>query len=54
MLCCIPPQYRLSKVVTFTPRFIVKNNMSNNISYREYGTSSLKTLHRGERAPLYF
>jgi vacuolar protein sorting-associated protein 13A/C len=32
-------KYKLSKVVTLTPRFFLKNNLSNAIVFREHGVA---------------
>ncbi|KAH9840421.1 SHR-binding domain of vacuolar-sorting associated protein 13 [Teratosphaeria destructans] len=47
-------KYKLSKVVTITPRFIVKNRLSEEIQIREPGSSEAATLTAGELHPLRF
>lgn len=47
-------KYKLSKVVTLAPRFIVKNVTSRSLSFREPGVplQSGSTLEPGQQAPL--
>lgn len=47
-------KYKLTKVVTVTPRFIVKNKLSEDIQIREPGSSDAFTLKPGELHPLRF
>ncbi|KAF2858296.1 hypothetical protein K470DRAFT_221567 [Piedraia hortae CBS 480.64] len=47
-------RYKLTKVVTITPRFIVKNKLGQNIMIREPGSSDAATLKPGELHPLRF
>ncbi|KAK4542998.1 hypothetical protein LTR36_005996 [Oleoguttula mirabilis] len=47
-------KYKLTKVVTVTPRFIVKNKLSQDIQIREPGSSEAVTLRPGELHPLRF
>ncbi|KAI7403002.1 vacuolar protein sorting-associated protein 13 [Hortaea werneckii] len=47
-------KYKLTKVVTITPRFIVKNRLSEEIQIREPGSSEAATLNSGELHPLRF
>ena len=47
-------KYKLSKVVTVTPRFIIKNKMTEDINVREPGSSDLLTLKKGDLVPLNF
>ncbi|QIW98703.1 hypothetical protein AMS68_004221 [Peltaster fructicola] len=47
-------KYKLTKVVTVTPRFIVKNRLTENIQIREPGSSDYATLDAGELHPLRF
>lgn len=47
-------KYHLTKLVTFTPRFIVKNDSSIPINFRVIASSSSFTVSPGERAPLYY
>jgi vacuolar protein sorting-associated protein 13A/C len=47
-------KYRLTKVVTITPRFILKNKMAEEINFREPGSSDIKTLKPNKLRPLHF
>ncbi|KAL6309957.1 vacuolar protein sorting-associated protein 13 [Sparassis latifolia] len=49
-------KYKLTKVITLTPRFIIKNNFSEAISFREHGVAprGRSTLVPDERCPLHF
>ncbi|EME44915.1 hypothetical protein DOTSEDRAFT_70827 [Dothistroma septosporum NZE10] len=47
-------KYKLTKVVAVTPRFIVKNKLSEEIQIREPGSSEATTLKPGELHPLRF
>nr|POE74637.1 vacuolar protein sorting-associated protein 13 [Quercus suber] len=47
-------KYKLTKVITLTPRYIVKNRMSEDIQIREPGSSDFTTLKSGELFPLRF
>lgn len=47
-------KYKLTKVVTVTPRFIVKNKLGSEIQIREPGSSDAVTLKSGELHPLRF
>jgi len=47
-------KYKFTKVVTVTPRFIVKNKLSEDIQIREPGSSDAFTLKPGELHPLRF
>ena len=47
-------KYKLTKVVSVTPRFIVKNKLSEEIQIREPGSSDASTLKPGELHPLRF
>ncbi|KAI7304485.1 vacuolar protein sorting-associated protein 13, partial [Hortaea werneckii] len=47
-------KYKLTKVVTITPRFIVKNRLFEEIQIREPGSSEAATLNSGELHPLRF
>lgn len=47
-------KYKLTKVVTITPRFIVKNRLSEEIQIREPGSPDFATLRAGELHPLRF
>lgn len=47
-------KYKLTKVVTLAPRFILKNRMNEEINIREPGSSKLMTLKQGELKALHF
>jgi vacuolar protein sorting-associated protein 13A/C len=47
-------KYKMTKVVTLAPRFVLKNRMSEEISAREPGSSELMTLKPGELKALHF
>ena len=47
-------KYNLTKIVTITPRFILKNKMTEEINFREPGSSDVKTLKPNELLPLHF
>lgn len=47
-------KYKLTKVVSVTPRFIVKNKLREAIQIREPGSSEATTLQAGELHPLRF
>jgi vacuolar protein sorting-associated protein 13A/C len=47
-------KYKLSKVVTIAPRFVVKNRLSEEIQIREPGSSDAVSLSSGELYPLRF
>jgi vacuolar protein sorting-associated protein 13A/C len=47
-------KYKLTKVVTITPRFVVKNKLAEEIQIREPGSSEAATLKTGELHPLRF
>ena len=47
-------KYTLTKVVTITPRFILKNRLSEEIQVREPGSSDMWKLKPGDLQPLYF
>uniref|UniRef100_A0A0W0G3E4 Putative vacuolar protein sorting-associated protein vps13 n=1 Tax=Moniliophthora roreri TaxID=221103 RepID=A0A0W0G3E4_MONRR len=49
-------KYKLTKVITFTPRFILKNNLSEPVSFRQHGVAprDRSVAHPGERVPLQF
>ncbi|KAI0047829.1 hypothetical protein FA95DRAFT_1589004 [Auriscalpium vulgare] len=48
-------KYKLTKVITLAPRFLVKNNLSRPISFREHGVAprARSQLESGERMPLH-
>jgi vacuolar protein sorting-associated protein 13A/C len=49
-------KYKLTKVVTLSPRFLVKNHLSETICFREYGVPprGQATLQTDERQGLQF
>jgi vacuolar protein sorting-associated protein 13A/C len=47
-------KYKLTKVVTITPRFVVKNKLAEEIQIREPGSPDFFTLKTGELHPLRF
>ncbi|KAJ3917835.1 vacuolar protein sorting-associated protein 13 [Lentinula edodes] len=49
-------KYKLSKIITLTPRFILKNNLSEPISFREHGVAprDKSVISPGERCSLQF
>ena len=48
-------KYKLTKVITLAPRFLIKNNLSESMCFREHSVAphGRSTLEPGERAPLY-
>jgi vacuolar protein sorting-associated protein 13A/C len=49
-------KYKLTKVITLAPRFLIKNNLSEAISFREHGVAPKErsVVDPGERCPLHF
>ncbi|KAL1297408.1 hypothetical protein AAFC00_004942 [Neodothiora populina] len=47
-------KYKLTKVVTIAPRFVVNNRLGQDINIREPGSSDMTTLKTGELHPLRF
>ena len=47
-------KYKLTKVVTITPRFVVKNKLSEDIQIREPGSSETTSLKPGQLYPTRF
>ncbi|KAF9431274.1 hypothetical protein BGZ94_003589 [Podila epigama] len=47
-------KYALTKVVTITPRFIVKNNLDEDLSFREFGSNYTTLLPAHQRVPLRY
>ncbi|CAJ2510603.1 Uu.00g062280.m01.CDS01 [Anthostomella pinea] len=47
-------KYKLTKVVTIAPRFVVKNKIGEEINIREPGSSNTMTLQSGDLQPLYW
>ncbi|QKX55761.1 uncharacterized protein TRUGW13939_02859 [Talaromyces rugulosus] len=47
-------KYKLTRVVTITPRFILNNKLSEDLQVREPGTSNVVTMKGGDLVPLHF
>lgn len=47
-------KYKLTKVVTVAPRFVLKNKLNEEISVREPGSSNATTINHGDLLPLHF
>ncbi|KAF0534769.1 vacuolar protein sorting-associated protein 13 [Gigaspora margarita] len=47
-------KYKLTKIVTFTPRFIIKNNLNNDIIFREPEATNETRVQSKNREPLHF
>ena len=47
-------KYKLTKVVTIAPRFVVNNKLGEDLNFREPGSSEVTTLKAGELHPLRF
>ena len=49
-------KYKLTKVITLSPRFILRNNSSSPFAFREHGNvpRGRAILEPGERTPLHF
>ncbi|KAJ6610914.1 vacuolar protein sorting-associated protein 13 [Mycena sp. CBHHK59/15] len=49
-------KYKLTKVITLAPRFLIKNNLSEALSFREHGVPprDRSVIKPGERCPLHF
>ncbi|KAG4417512.1 hypothetical protein IFR04_009324 [Cadophora malorum] len=47
-------KYKMTKVVTLAPRFVLKNQMNEEINVREPGSSELMTIKPKELQPLHF
>ncbi|PNS16408.1 Vacuolar protein sorting-associated protein 13 [Sphaceloma murrayae] len=47
-------KYKLTKVVTLAPRFVVKNRLGEELNIREPGSSEVTTLKAGDLHPLRF
>jgi vacuolar protein sorting-associated protein 13A/C len=47
-------KYKLTKVITLAPRFLIKNNLPDPICFREHGAAprGRAILNSGERCPL--
>ena len=48
------PQYKLTKVVTLAPRFVVKSKLSEEILLRESGSSTVTQLKPSHLLPLRY
>jgi len=48
-------KYKLTKVITIAPRFLITNNLSEVISFREHGVAprDRSIIQPGERCPLH-
>ncbi|RKP35136.1 hypothetical protein BJ085DRAFT_22499, partial [Dimargaris cristalligena] len=49
-----PGKFSRTKVVSFTPRYLLKNNLKQDLNFREVGTPRSTRLAAGQRAPLHF
>ncbi|KAI9761476.1 MAG: hypothetical protein M4579_000986 [Chaenotheca gracillima] len=47
-------KYKMTKVVTLAPRFVLKNKVNEEINVREPGSSNVMSLKSGELFPLHF
>ena len=47
-------KYKLTKVVTIAPRFVLKNKLNEDVLVREPGSSNVLTIKDGELIPLHF
>lgn len=47
-------KFKLSKVVKLTPRYLVRNNLGEEINLREVGAADVVTAQTGDRQPLHF
>lgn len=47
-------KYALTKVVTITPRFILKNNLDEDLNFREFGSNNVTLLPAHQRVPLRY
>ena len=47
-------KYKLTKVVTVAPRYIIKNKISEEMNIREPGSSEVMTVKQGDLLPLHF
>ncbi|KAF8453095.1 hypothetical protein BGX38DRAFT_1249760 [Terfezia claveryi] len=47
-------KYKMSKIVTLTPRFILKSRLSEEINVREWTSPNVMALKPGELLPLHF
>lgn len=47
-------KYKMTKVVTVTPRFVLKNRLNDDLLVREPGSSNVLNISSGELLPLHF
>ncbi|GAM87826.1 hypothetical protein ANO11243_058540 [Dothideomycetidae sp. 11243] len=47
-------KYKLTRVVTLAPRFVIKNKLGEDLNFREPGSSDVTTLKPGDLHPLRF
>ncbi|KAI9375312.1 hypothetical protein BJX61DRAFT_494673 [Aspergillus egyptiacus] len=47
-------KYKLTKIVTIAPRFVLKNKLTENILVREPGSSNVTDIKSGDLVPLHF
>lgn len=47
-------KYKMSKIVTLTPRFIIKSRLSEEIHVREWASPNIMPLKPGDLLPLHF
>ncbi|RMZ86779.1 hypothetical protein DV736_g5997, partial [Chaetothyriales sp. CBS 134916] len=47
-------KYIVTKVVSFTPRFVIKNKIGESIELREPGSSDIMTMQNNDLLPLHF
>ncbi|KAI1310241.1 hypothetical protein EDD11_003857 [Mortierella claussenii] len=47
-------KYALTKVVTITPRFILKNNLDEDLNFREFSSNNVTLLPAHQRVPLRY
>ncbi|MCO5590230.1 hypothetical protein L7F22_044199 [Adiantum nelumboides] len=47
-------KFKLSKVVKLTPRYLVRNNLGEEVNLREVGAADVVTAQTGGRQPLHF
>ena len=47
-------KYKMTKVVTVAPRFVLKNKIAEDMNIREPGSSNVMTLKHGDLSPLHF
>jgi len=47
-------KYKLTKVITLNPRFILVNRLNTNITFREHGGAARGTIAPGEKSFMHF